>query len=281
MTLPQSLIDELLELLRPLSTSTGHISEKAVRTIVGKCNRVAQVVPDARPFVSAMYAALTSAQRAKSTGHREAPPGRVPIKRFSVAARWMRQVLGPSCPVLPLERRIQAGGPAAIPDSVWTAQFDASPWGGGAILRRGNEIKEYWLTKWRIEDMKHLDIHIGEPSAQCFLEFLALLICLVLWGGAFQQEALQVVGDNTGALAAAVQLKGSGPMLAIARELAWRKARLGWTFKVGHIATEANKIPDQLSRAHDPCPAPFPEGALAEARRIDCPPVEQLWALRD
>ena len=129
--------------------------------------------------------------------------------------------------------------------------------------------------------MKHLDIHSGEPSAQCFLEFLALLICLVLWGGAFQHEALQVVGDNTGALAAAVQLKGAGPMLAIARELAWRKARLGWTFKVGHIATEANEIPDQLSRAHDPCPAPFPEGALSRAHRVDCPSVGQLWALKD
>ena len=279
-TLPTAFVNELIELLQPLAAGSGHITEKAAQTIVGKCNRVAQVVPEARPFVGAMYAALTAAQHAQASGRREAPPKRVPSKRFAVAARWMLQVLSPAEPVLPLERRIQAGGPEAIPDSAWTAQFDASPWGGGAVLREGIEVREYWFVEWRPEDVDHLDVQLGQPSAQCFLEFLALLCCLVLWGDSFQHESLQLVGDNTAALTAAIQLKGSGPMLAIARELAWRKARKRWAFKVGHIATEANKIPDRLSRMHDPCPASFPGGALAKARQVACPSVQHLWALK-
>ena len=202
------------------------------------------------------------------------------MRRFAVAARWMRKVLSPSGPVLPLERRIQAGGPAAIPASRWVAQFDASPWGGGAILREGGAVKEYWCAAWSQDDMALLDVHIGEPSAQCFLEFLALFICLELWGDAFVRTSLQVVGDNAGALEAALQLKGAGPMLAIAREIAWRKARRRWQYRVGHIATEANRVPDALSRLRDPVPATFPK-ALTGARRIPCPSPQGLWQLRE
>ena len=280
MTLPQPFIEELSALLVPLAAGTGHIPERSLLTIIGKCNRVAQIVPDARPFVGALYAALTGAQCSRAAGHKEAPPGHLPVRRFAVAARWMRMVLAPAGPVLPLERRIRAGGPAAIPASRWVAQFDASPWGGGAILRDGGVIKEFWYKAWSQEDVAQLDVHIGEPSAQCFLEFLALFICLELWGNDFVQTSLQIVGDNTGALEAALQLKGSGPMLAIAREIAWRKARRHWQYRVGHLASESNDIPDALSRQHDPVPASFPQ-ALKRARRIACPSPQILWQLRE
>ena len=95
------------------------------------------------------------------------------------------------------------------------------------------------------------------------------------------QESLQLVGDNVGALEAALQLKGAGPMLAIARELAWRRARRRWSYRVGHISTEANRVPDALSRVHDPSPARFPSEALANAQQVPCPAVQGLWVLRD
>ena len=281
MTLPPEFVNELVNLLQPLLKPIGHISERALLTMVGKCNRVAQIVPEARPFVGALYAALTGAQRSRTAGHKEAPPGRLPIRRFTVAARWMVQVLSASGAVFPLERRVQAGGPAAVPTSHWVAQFDASPWGGGAILRQGNDIREFWTTAWDQRDFAHLDVRIGEPSAQCFLEFLALFVCLELWADRFSGERLQVVGDNIGALEAALQLKGAGPMLAISRELAWRKARRRWTFMVGHISTEANYVPDALSRLHDPEPAQLASKVLAGARQVLCPSVQGLWCLRD
>ena len=281
MTLPRPFVDELIELLKPLTSSKGHLSEKALLTIIGKCNRVAQIVPEARPFVGAMYAALTGAQHSRAAGRKEAPPGRHPARRFTTAARWMVQVLTASGPVFPLERRIQAGGPSATPVSDWVAQFDASPWGGGAILKNEGVIRKFWATAWSQEDFSHLNVRIGEPSAQCFLEFLTLFMCLELWGDPFVQESLQIVGDNVGALESALQLKGAGPMLAIARELAWRKARRRWSYQVGHISTEDNLVPDALSRLHDPNPSAFPCKALAHAQHIPCPAVQGLWVLKE
>jgi len=100
---------------------------------------------------------------------------------------------------------------------------------------------------------------------------------LVLWGDQFCHEALQVVGDNVGALNNALSLKGSGPMLAISRELAWRRARRQWRYVVGHIATESNDVPDKLSRHFDPRPAPFPAAALAQAVHREFLDVSTLW----
>ena len=76
MTLPTHFVDELTELLKPLASPKGHMPERTLLTIIGKCNRVAQIVPEARPFVGALYAALTGAQRCRTAGHKEAPPGR-------------------------------------------------------------------------------------------------------------------------------------------------------------------------------------------------------------
>jgi len=156
-------------------------------------------------------------------------------------------------------------------------QFDASPWGGGAILRCGEVVTEYWYGKWTKDSVGHLSVQIGSPASQCFWEFLALLVSLVLWGDGFCQEALQVVGDNVGALSNALSLKGSGPMLAISRELAWRRARRNWQYVVGHIATEANSVPDALSRQFDPRPAPFPAAALAQSVHREFVDVSTLW----
>ena len=91
--------------------------------------------------------------------------------------------------------------------------------------------------------------------------------------------SLQVVGDNTGALNAALHLKGSGPMLAISRELAWRKARRRWSYVLGHISTEDNGVPDALSRLQDPSPSVFPTAALRGAECMVCPALHDLWKL--
>ena len=50
---------------------------------------------------------------------------------------------------------------------------------------------------------------------------------------------------------------------------------------VGHISTEANYVPDALSRLHDPEPARLPSKVLANARQVLCPSVQGLWCLRD
>ena len=147
------------------------------------------------------------------------------------------------------------------------------------MLRNGRTITEFWVAEWASADLAHLPVKVGEPSAQCFLEMLALFLCLVIWGDWFTAESLQAVGDNVGALNSALKLKGSGPLLAVAREIAWRQARRRWSWVAGHIATEANRVPDALSRLADPAPAPFPAKALATARQVACPAIASLWKL--
>ena len=67
-----------------------------------------------------------------------------------------------------------------------------------------------------------------------------------------------ILGDNVGALQNALSLSGKGPLIAVAREIAWRQAAQGWFFSVGHLPTESNTVADALSRRFAPAPAEFP-----------------------
>ena len=86
-----------------------------------------------------------------------------------------------------------------------------------------------------------------------------------------------MVGDNTGSLQNALDLKGSGVMAAVAREIAWRRERREWKFAVGHIPSERNTVPDALSRQHEVPPLPFPHHALRQAHFRKPPVVADLW----
>ena len=100
-----------------------------------------------------------------------------------------------------------------------------------------------------------------------------------MWGSRFVQHRVAVLGDNTGALTDAIELKGSGPLLAIARELAWRQARFGWLFAVGHVPSESNGVPDALSRSTEPGKS-FPARALRHARQVEAPECSVFWKVR-
>ena len=149
--------------------------------------------------------------------------------------------------------------------SGYVAQFDASPWGAGAVLLLKGKVMRYWHYSWQQGDASHLGVLPGHSRHQTFWELAALLICLVTWGDEFREECLAVVGDNVASLQCVLALKGRGPLLAISREIAWRQAAFAWKFEVGHIPTEANKLADTLSRLTAPSPAPFPLAALRDA----------------
>ena len=77
----------------------------------------------------------------------------------------------------------------------------------------------------------------------------------------------------------ALDLKGKGPILAVSRELAWRKERRGWAFRFAHLPTERNNVADALSRLSEN-PVAFPEIALSGAWRRDAPDVKDMWKAR-
>ena len=93
------------------------------------------------------------------------------------------------------------------------------------MLRNLAPIVQFWFVEWDEAFARQLGVKKGVSSSQYIWESTALFLCLVSLGDTFTEGSLQVVGDYVGALSNALNLKGSGQLLAIARELAWRRAR--------------------------------------------------------
>ena len=131
------------EAMAPLAARRGSVPVDVARAAVGKATRVAQVVPDAAPFVASLWAALTAADKEQAQeGRRHAPPGRVACVRFSSAAAWILALLDSH--VLPLRRLVWSTAAQDVRMGPWTIEFDASPWGGGAVLYL-NETPASWM----------------------------------------------------------------------------------------------------------------------------------------
>ena len=145
------------------------------------------------------------------------------------------------------------------------------------MLRCGERIMECAYVQRSEEDAKVLDVVPKMSKCQSFWEMLMILIGLEVWGGQLVHQQLSIIGDNTGALQNALELKGSGVMLAVAREIAWRRERRGWSYRVGHIPAEFNTIADALSRLFDEPALPFPRKVLQHAVCRSAPKVADLW----
>ena len=279
MRLPEDFVAELLKLLEAVSKVDGTISENEADVLVGKAARVAHVVPSAKPFVASLWGALAGARRAAVAGVREAPPGRMPCRRFCFAASWLRALLKEdgSAP-MPLGRLVTPRPPPSATRSGWWVEFDASPYGGGAVLKNPEGIAvEYFAVVWDGAEAIHLNVAIEDPAYQTFWEFATLFLVLMVWGDKFVEESLLILGDNTAALSNALSLKGRGCLLAVAREIAWRQARRKWCFETGHLPSEHNVIADALSRIVDPKGKAWPSLALSVAEAVQPPKLQDLW----
>ena len=67
-------------------------------------------------------------------------------------------------------------------------------------------------------------------------------------------------------------------MMAVSRELAWRRARGGWRLHGGHLPAERNIRADALSRLKAPDPKAFPM-ALGEVPQGTLPAMRDFWRL--
>ena len=282
MRLPPAFLQDLAELLAPLCRRTGTVGIQELEVAVGKAARVAHVVPSAKPFVAGLWGGLGAAKAARNAGVREAPPNQVACRRVCFSASWLRAlILDDQNQILPLERMVTPSPPASRNLSGWSIEFDASPFGGGAVLKDTNgSITEYFSTVWTGSEAEHLHVVSGDPAFQTFWEFATLLLSLIVWGGYFSEEAVLILGDNIGALSNALALKGRGILLNVAREIAWRQARRGWRFSVGHLPSEHNVVADALSRWADPKEHIWPTKALAGAQQVSAPKLQDVWKAR-
>jgi len=124
-----------------------------------------------------------------------------------------------------------------------------------------------------------LDVQIGQARSQTFWELFALALSLLAWEGIFAGMRVSLLGDNTAALQSALALKGRGPLVAIARELAWRQVRRSWAYDVGHLPSEHNKVSDALSRMFAPSPSVLP-ACLRGKPQLPQPEVADFWRAR-
>ena len=279
MRLPPDFVEDLLKMLDLISKTTGSVGLAELDVIIGKAARVAHVVPAAKPFVAALWGALSGARSAIRNGVREAPQGRAPCRRFCYAAAWLRALLREdgSSPLV-LERLVSPAPPPRASRSSWWAEFDASPYGGGAVLKDPEgTVVEHFSVIWDGSEATHLKVKIADPAFQSFWEFATLLLALLAWGDHFTTEALVILGDNTAALSNALNLKGRGCLLAVARDISWRQARRSWIFETGHIPGEHNTVADALSRTADPKGKGWPSVALASSTAVSPPRLCNVW----
>ena len=76
----------------------------------------------------------------------------VAVKRFRTAATWFLALLrDASFETVILCRDVWAHAPEVSAASPWSLEFDASPWGGGAVLYESSEPREWFSTAWTNE----------------------------------------------------------------------------------------------------------------------------------
>ena len=205
----------------------------------------------------------------------------LPCRRFCHAASRIRALLAEdeSCPLL-LERLVTPAHSRPTHGG-WVIEFDASIYGGGALLRDGaGHVVEYFSVVWTGNEARHLKVVPNDTSFQSFWEFSTLLLALCTWGDSFVHERVAVLGDNTAALSDALALTGKGIMNSVAREISWRQSRRRWSFDVGHLPSEYNVVADALSRTADPKGCAWPALALATATYAVPPKLQELWLAR-
>ena len=116
----------------------------------------------------------------------------------------------------------------------------------------------------------------GIPKYQSFWEYVTLLLALITWCGDYTMQSVAVLGDSQSALQDAIKLSGRREMVAVSREIAWRKIRGNWQFLVGHLPAEFNLFADALSRSYAPETYTLPSELRAAAERTALNPM-QVW----
>ena len=232
MELPNEFLRSTLSAIEPLCAMRGLVSLAAARSAVGKCARLAYIVPVATAFVASLWGALGGALAASKAGLPGTKPHLLPVRRFMGAARWIRRLL-----LEAISKHARSSGAwllrRVMEDSLpLTTSFcitcDASPWGGGGILWINSRPAEYTHFTWSSFTLRFLS---AERTNRCqtLFEFLTVFLCLLTFERAVVSHGVAVGGDNLSSLQNAIDCKSTVPAInLIAREIAWRKGLRSW-----------------------------------------------------
>ena len=156
---PPEFLEDLAADLAVLASGAGAVTVQVADRTVGRAGRLAYLVPACRAFVLSLYAALTAGKAAleQAQGRQtDATSGRLPVARFASAARWLLALIRPRPEAqedFPLEHFIIPDPPKISFRTAWVVSFDASLWGGGAILYVDQAATEWFEIPWKSFDL--------------------------------------------------------------------------------------------------------------------------------
>ena len=207
-----------------MMTDRGQIALKIAEKVVGRAGRLAYLVPDCRPFVLSLFAALAAAKAHANATDDQRTDHKIllPTSRFAAAARWLYALIRPSPTQIdefPLEHLLVDGAPKISLRDATLVTFDASLWGAGAVRYIDGHAADWFEVPWTAAMLQPLGLAIGDPRCQQAFEYLALLLVLLAWGAHSRGTGLAILGDNIAALQNALTLRGKGPLNAISREI--------------------------------------------------------------
>ena len=224
---------------------------KAVMSYAGRSNHVASLLWAWRPFLQFIWAAL----RAGGSESSGAPPGCIWRKQIAITLYWLRAFMDKAAGTVirrfDLHTYLNHGLKVEL-------VLDASPWGLGGYIIVDGAPQAYFTSELTAHDERILGWPIGDCSGQQAWEALAALVALRLWHRmwADRRVLLRVAGDSVSMLTLVIHMRAptqSKALGVIAREIALDVAHAVYQPDVAtHIPGMANKVPDILSRRHQP-----------------------------
>jgi len=276
---PEDFVEKLVAGLAAVFSDKS-LTEVAVDRLLGRAGRLAYIIPTVKPYVGMLWSARAAADRHHDAQQARSSTRMYPTGRFLPAARWLSTLLQPPPGQiwLPLEHVVTE---KAVPIDVArapTVEFDASPWGFGAVLKQGGVPQVFFTGAWSEADAELVGARLGEPDGQTAWEYLTLFLCLLAFGTDTRRTGLVILGDNLASLNLALSLKGHRVLGKTSREIAWRQIRQGWRYMCGHLPAELNDTADALSRMAAPAEKARALPAVLQGVRQMTPPVlMDIW----
>jgi hypothetical protein len=195
------------EKCRDLAANTARAAQlkiiptKQLQFLAGSVNVIAGIIHPLRPFLSPIWAAL-STRRANDVGQPAGTPtDRIPchhvkVRQCSRTLRWISLFLNRHRGALTHATQYNGRAPRARQISV-----DASPWGIGGVLHHHGTPLAYFADAIARQDATRFRAAVGDPAYNALLEALAILVALrCRRRGQETSVAFQIRSDSLSAL---------------------------------------------------------------------------------
>ena len=250
LTIPADKLGKLVRHARDILACNGVAPRKLVRSFAGLGEWVAGVVPQLKPFMTMVWAALSTEGRDNHF---------IFVQQITRPLKWVVALIGDR--PQDFKRTIHIDPPV---EQIVIA-CDASPWGGGAVLwmlpagdlpspehlQNSTPALRFTYKAWEHREEQMLGAVIGDPAGQARWEAFTILASMSLWRSLWcpRHRQITILGDALGIMEGAAKFRSKDPKInSIFAELALLVAPTGDTLSQIHLWSERNSLADALSR---------------------------------